>query len=131
MSPACTVIVRSGCERGRAREVRAEPGGAAQILLGRLEVAVEVVHAKELELDAAVARRRRRRFGAGAKAQKRHQDGAGKRGRGRKQVTAVGQSRHGGSWGASRFRLRPGGRPAGTYSSPEKLGRRGARFVTA
>jgi hypothetical protein len=70
-----------GMRARRAREVRAEPGRAAQVLLGRLEVPVEVVHPKKLELDRAGERRTRRLVGAGTQAQERHQDGAGERGR--------------------------------------------------
>ncbi len=94
-----------GMRARRAREVRAEPGCAAHIRLGRLEVAVEVVDAEELELDGAGERRRRWLVGSGAQPQKRHKGGAGEGGRARKEVAAVGQSQHGGSRGASRFRL--------------------------
>jgi hypothetical protein len=73
-----------GMRARRARQVRAQPGGATRVLLGRLEVPVEVVHSEELKLDGAGGRRRRGLVGAGTEAEERDQDGAGERGRARK-----------------------------------------------
>ena len=59
MSPAWTLDRAVGVRARRPVQVCAEPGRAAQAGLGRLEVAVEVVDAEELQLDAVVRWRRR------------------------------------------------------------------------
>jgi hypothetical protein len=67
----------------RASEVRSQPGGAAQILLGRLEVAMEIVDPEELKLDCAWGWGRRL-VGPGVEAEEGNEQRAGEGGSTRK-----------------------------------------------
>jgi hypothetical protein len=65
-------------------EVGTQPGRATDAGLGRLEVAVKVVHAKQLQLDGAVVRRRGRGFVcAGVQAEEGHKQSGREGGRSR------------------------------------------------
>jgi hypothetical protein len=73
----------------RAVEPRAQPRCSAHVRLRRLEVAVEVVHPQQLQLNGARASGRARLVGARVEAEQRNEKSGGKGGRPGQQVTAV------------------------------------------
>ena len=76
-----------------AVEPGAEPGHASEPRLGRLEVAVEVVHAEQLQVDEPLALLLLgpRRLGAGVQAEQRNEKSGREGGRSGEQVAALGQ----------------------------------------
>ena len=89
MSPACTRIVRSGCEV--AARLSHAPSHAAPPMPGsrRLQVAVEVVDPQQLELGRCPCARSARLVGARVEAEQRNEKSGRKGGRPGQQVTAV------------------------------------------